>query len=135
MKKLLYILFIFITNAVFAQQHRPSSYTAAVMTTDFSDSLKKNISNVITADYTIKLAYWSTISAEGKLLKPLITREVADGTVDDNDFVQKMKVFITNAPAWKPAFDHALNKKADDFVFFSVEIKRGKITVVDMTNN
>ncbi len=108
------------------------SDTHATMTTEFSDSLKTQIGRIITAKYQIRISYQSKISAEGKLLKPLITREVADGTVDDNAFVQKMRFLIMNAPAWKPAVDDS-SKAIESMVSFDVEIKDGEIKITDKT--
>ena len=129
MKKALFILFaVFLTHTAFAQT---SSHTAPVMTTDFVDSLKKEITKIIPADYTIKIFYTSTISSQGKLLKPLITYEAAELTVADNDFVQKLRLLLINAPAWKPAIDNSSNQPIDDTVTFSVVIKKGKIDISD----
>jgi hypothetical protein len=130
MKKFLIILLIsFAAHTVFAQGNMSASHTAPIMTNAFSDSLKKEISVIIPAGYTIKLSYTSTISPEGKLLKPLILRESADGTVEDNEFVVKLRILLMNAPAWKPAFDSSLSKNISDVVLFDVEIKKGKIKI------
>ena len=59
--------------------------------------------------------------------------KLPDGTTEDNEFVQKMRVFIRIAPAWKPAFDNSLNKAIESSVLFDVEIKRGEISITDKT--
>jgi hypothetical protein len=90
MKKIILMLFIsVVTKAVLAQN---SNVSPAVMTKEFADSLKSQISRIIPAGYTMKLLYKSDLSAEGKFPKPLILREEADGTVADNDFVQKCAI-------------------------------------------
>jgi methylthioribose-1-phosphate isomerase len=106
------------------------------MTEAFSDSVKKQITlKMPQSNYDMWLAYQSAISEEGKLLKPLISREVANGTVEDNDFVQAMRIILKAAPAWKPAFDPNLNKAVDGMVTFKVIIKNGKITITDTTGS
>lgn len=109
--------------AAWAQTDRPA------MTTAFSDSLKKQIINIIPADYNIRLFYQSTISADGKLLKPLITYEAAAATIEDNDFVTKLRLLILNAPAWDPG--NPPNTSA--LVFFNIEVKKGKVSITDKT--
>ncbi len=123
MKKTLFTFLITAFSfAAWAQTDKP------VMTSAFSDSLKNQISHIIPRnDYTIKLAYQSTISPEGKLLKPLITREAADGTVEDNDFVVRLRLLILNAPAWKPGN----SSDASALVLFDIDIKKGKISITD----
>jgi len=130
MKKTLLILFtVFLTHTSFAQTS--TGHTAPVMTAEFIDSVKQEITKIIPADYTIKIFYTSTISAQGKLLKPLITYEAAAMTVEDNDFVQKLRLLLINAPAWKPAIDNSSTQPVDDVVKFSVVIKNGKINISD----
>lgn len=134
MKKMITILFIsFITNAAWAQGYNTSQHTLPVMTIEFSDSLKKEITRIMPARYTIKLSYRSKIDTNGKLLKPLIMKETADGTIADNDFVVKLRDLIKIVPAWKPARDKSLNKPVDSEVFFNVEISNGKILITDTT--
>lgn len=127
MKKLLLIFFIaFCTRAVFGQD---TKHPNAVITAAFSDSLKKEISKIIPRNYTIELSYRSEVSPQGKLIKPLITREEANGTIADNNFVQKLKALIQDAPAWEPAFDAALNKEVSGVALFYVSIKKGQILI------
>lgn len=132
MKKIIILLFsISTSSAVLGQVDKASSNTRPVMTVAFADSLEKSIMSVMPNNYTIKLSYVSTTSSEGKLLKPLITREYADGTIEDNDFVQKMRVLIQNAPAWEPAFDTSQNKPIEGTAIFDVFIKKGKISITE----
>jgi hypothetical protein len=120
MRKTLFTLFIlFFGFTAWAQTGKP------VMTPAFSDSLKKQISAIIPADYSIKLSYQSTLSADGKLLKPLITHQISEGTVNDNDFIQKLRALIKNAPAWVPS--------GAEMVSFDIEIKNGQVSVTDKT--
>ena len=104
------------------------------MTKEFADSLKNQISRVIPSKYNIKLLYKSELSADGKFPKPLIWREVADGTIEDNDFVQKMRFIIMAAPAWKPAFDASINKAVGTTTYFKVIIKNSKIEISQAEN-
>lgn len=120
------ILFLFMSCALFAQ-------TPPVMTAAFADSLKVRISRILpTEKYSIQLSYTSTVSAEGLLIRPLITRQVSLDDVDNNDFVQKMRFMIPLVPAWKPATD-AANVAVEGVAIFYVEIKKGVITVLDKT--
>jgi len=123
MKKTLFTLLISaFCFAAWAQTDKP------VMTIAFSDSLKNQISHIIPrTDYTIRLSYQSTISPEGKLLKPLITHEEAAGTVEDNDFVVRLRLLILNAPVWKPGN----SSDTPALVLFDIDIKKGKISITD----
>ena len=128
MKKILFILLaVFLTHTGFSQT--TADHTAPAMTTEFVDSLKQEITKIIPTNYTIKIFYQSTMSAQGKLLKPLITYEAAALTMEDNEFVQKLKLLLINAPAWKPAIDNTSNQPIDTTVTFSVIIKNGKINI------
>ncbi|GAA3960322.1 hypothetical protein [Mucilaginibacter dorajii] len=131
MKKIIPLLLVlFISNVVTAQVTNAHLSKVAVMTPAFADTLKKNIMAVMPANYNIKLSYIGVISAEGKLLKPMVTKEVSDD--QNSDFVHKMRLFILAAPAWQPALDD-LNKPAESPVMFEVEVKNGKIKIVDRT--
>jgi hypothetical protein len=126
MKKILIVLICLFAKTALAQDIKP---TPPVMTKEFADSLKSQISRVMPSKYNIKLLYKSELSADGKFPKPLIWREVADGTIEDNDFVQKMRFIIMAAPAWKPAFDTSVNKSVSTLTYFKVIIKNGKIEI------
>jgi gamma-glutamylcysteine synthetase len=120
------LLFLFISCALYAQ-------TNPVMTAAFADSLKAKIIAVLpTEKYSITLSYESTVSAEGVLLKPLITRQVSLDDVDNNDFVQKMRLMIKLSPSWKPAMN-AANTAVNGVALFYVDIKKGVITILDQT--
>jgi hypothetical protein len=126
MKKPIIILFIsFVSQIALAQANK----TAPVITTAFSDSLKQQITHIISPDFSIRLLYKSPISDEGKLLKPLITRQISEGNGSDNDFVVNLRLLLLNAPAWKPAFDNTLNKAVADSVLFSIVITKGDIVI------
>jgi hypothetical protein len=126
MKKLTIILFIsFVSQIALAQTNK----TAPVITTAFSDSLKQQITRIISPDFSIRLLYKSSISDEGKLLKPLITRQISEGNDNYNDFVVNLRLLLLNAPAWEPAFDNTLNKAVADSVLFSIVITKGDIVI------
>lgn len=82
------------------------------------------------AHYTMKLNYTSPISAEGKLLKPMIMREACEKCDEaDNEFVVKLQLLIKDAPAWQPALDKSQDKNIDDIALFYIFVKKGKITM------
>jgi hypothetical protein len=103
--------------------------TAPEMTCAFVDSVKSQVSKIMPiAKYNIKLVYHSTMSGEGKLLKPLIWKEdVENGDEKDNEFVVKLRLLLMAAPAWKPAFDSSQNKNAGAVVTFAINITKGDI--------
>lgn len=126
MKKFILTLFICSVGHILLAQDK----TAAAITPAFTDSLKQQILRIKPTDLNItKLVYTSTISAEGKLLKPFIMRQFGGGSVGDNDFVVKLRLLIMAAPAWQPAFDKTQNKAVDDSVFFAITIKRDGVVI------
>ncbi|WP_295670619.1 hypothetical protein [uncultured Mucilaginibacter sp.] len=130
MRRILIILIIsFLSKGVFAQGTPDTSQTAPFMTTTFTDSLTKEIKKIMPAHYSIKLFYTTSVSAEGKLLQPKIKRETANGTIEDNNFVVNLRLLIMAAPAWKPAFDKALNKTIDSRATFYIIIHNGNVKI------
>ena len=130
MKKLIIILFaFFLGSTAFAQNEKVSTSSSAEMTAAFADSLQMEIVKIMPTDYSIRLLYTSPVSDQGKLLDPKIWRETSNGTVEDNDFVVKLRMLIKAAPSWKPAFDAALNKAVDSKTKFYIIIQKGKIKI------
>ncbi|WPU98689.1 hypothetical protein SNE26_21975 [Mucilaginibacter sp. cycad4] len=128
MKKNIVLIFIlFLSQSIWAQ-----SYKSPAITTAFADSLKNQITNIIPKGYTIRLSYQSKISTEGKLLKPLITRQFSEDSFDNNAIIQKLRFLIKEAPAWNPARD-ASNNAIEGMVLFDVEINKGNISIIDKT--
>jgi hypothetical protein len=132
MKKLIITLFTcFISQIILAQNNKmPPVITAA-----FSDSLKHQIARIIPTDVNaIKLLYTSSISTEGKLTRPLIQKQIGGGSINNNDFLIKLRQLLVDAPAWKPAFDNTLNKAIDDSVMFAIIISKGEIVIEKQDN-
>jgi hypothetical protein len=125
MKRLL-LLFIFPLFAVnvFAQTKTPPAITQV-----FTDSLTSYIVKNTPPKYSMSILYRSPVSEEGKLTDPKIMRqEDFEGTVEDNDFVVKLRKFLLQSPAWKPATDETSKAVAGE-VLFRVVIKKGKISI------
>jgi len=126
-KNVVWVFILFLSQSVWAQ-----SYKSPVITAAFTDSLKNQIAKIIPKGYTIRLSYQSKVSTEGKLLKPLITRQFSEDSFDDNAVIQKLRSLIKEAPAWSPARD-ASNNVIEGMVLFDVKINKGDISIVDKT--
>lgn len=101
-----------------------------IITAAFTDSLTHQIKRIAPADLSItKLIYISTISADGMLTKPLITRQLGGGTIAENDFVVALRSLIMAAPAWQPAKDSNTGKAVEDNVTFTIEIEKKDIKI------
>ncbi len=125
MKKTLITLFIaFVSQFAFAQ----SSKTVPAITPAFTDSITVQVKRIIAPDFGIKILYTSMISSEGKLLRPLIFRQINESE-NSNDIVVQLRLLLLAAPAWKPAFDNTLNKAVDDEVWFTIIIQKGKVSI------
>jgi|GEM_PF-3749879 len=111
-----------------AQNSKPA--TAAIMTTDFIESVKKETSTMITADYSIKLWYMSDLSAEGKLISPKIWRQVNENDINYNDLVVNLRKLLQQSPAWKSALD-ATGNPIQANVEFGIIINKNEVTVTD----
>ncbi|MFB0499357.1 hypothetical protein ABID99_005594 [Mucilaginibacter sp. OAE612] len=126
-KNVVLIFIIFLSQSIWAQ-----SYKSPAITTAFADSLKNQITKIIPKGYTIRLSYRSEVSTEGKLLKPLITRQFSEESFDNNAIIQKLRSLIKEAPAWNPARD-ASNNAIPSMALFDVEINKGNISIINKT--
>ncbi|WP_295792858.1 hypothetical protein [Mucilaginibacter sp.] len=120
---LLFIIPFFGLNA-FAQ-----TKISPAITQVFIDSLSSYIVKIAPPQYSMSILYKGPVSEEGKLTDPKIMRqEDFEGTVADNDFVVKLRKFLLQSPAWKPATDETSKAVAGE-VLFRVIIKKGKISI------
>lgn len=125
MKRLILLFIIpFFTLNVSAQ-----TKTQPVITQSFTDSLASYITKIAPPNCSMSILYRSPVSAEGKLTDPKIMRqEDFEGTAEDNDFVVKLRKYLLQSPAWKPATDET-SKAVPGEALFRVIIKKGKITI------
>ena len=125
MKPLLLLFVIpFFALKAFAQTKTPPAITHV-----FIDSLSSYIVKIAPPKYSMSILYESPVSEEGKLTDPEIVRqEVSESTAADNDFVVKLRKFLLQSPAWKPAIDETSKAVAGKAVF-RVIIKKGKISI------
>jgi hypothetical protein len=120
---LLFVIPFFGLNA-FAQTKASPAITQV-----FIDSLSSYIVKIAPPQYSINLVYKSPVSEDGKLTDPKIWREEdLDDAVDNSKFVVKLRKFLLQSPAWKPATDETSKAVAGE-VLFRVIIKKGKISI------